>query len=155
MLAHQAAVHNLITLANFEARKAEYLRTDAVAIDPMAERLLRAMLFVKSAPMTAAVKGTSAFASGFAARGPRDRKGRSLRDLDLERRLFRYPLSYLIYSDSFDGLPESVKSYVFRRLRDVLGGRDVSPEFAHLSAEDRQAILEILEDTKPAFAASR
>ncbi|HLJ76903.1 MAG TPA: hypothetical protein VKT75_05795, partial [Acidobacteriaceae bacterium] len=73
--------------------------------------------------------------------------------LDLKRRLFRYPCSYTIYSDAFDSLPDPVKGYVFRRLGEVLSGRDRSKEFAHLSESDRKAIREILLETKPAFAA--
>ena len=85
----------------------------------------------------------------FARRGPRDARGRSLRDFDLERRLFKYPCSYLVYSPSFDALPGPVKDYVLRRLHDVLTGRDQSKDFAHLSAADRLAVLEVLRDTKP------
>jgi hypothetical protein len=81
-------------------------------------------------------------------RGPRDGGGRSLREFDLRRRLFTYPCSYLIYSAAFDGLPGPVKDYVLQRLWDVLTGKDTSPEFAHLSAADRQAIREILLATK-------
>jgi hypothetical protein len=154
VLAHQTFVHNLITLAGYEGRKAEYLRSSEAAVQPIAERLVRALLFVKAAPIATPVKGTSAFAEEFAAHGPRDTRGRSLRDLDLEKRLVKYPLSYLIYSDSFDALPKDVKSYVFRRLREILRGADTSPEFAHLTPADRTAILEILADTKPEFSAS-
>lgn len=56
------------------------------------------MLFVDEAPLTGPVKGGSGFAEAFAARGPRDGKGRSLRDFALRRRLFRYPCSYMIYT---------------------------------------------------------
>ena len=85
--------------------------------------------------------------------GPRDHQGRSLRDLDLTHRVFKYPLSYLIYSDSFDALPAVVKNRVYQRLDEVLTGKDQSEDFAHLSPDDRKAILEILQDTKPDFAA--
>ena len=61
--------------------------------------------------------------SDFARRGPRDSKGRSLRDLDLKTRLFRYPCSYLIDSRAFDSLPAEVKDYVYRRLWEILDGR--------------------------------
>ncbi|MGA3239889.1 MAG: hypothetical protein ABSG03_26740 [Bryobacteraceae bacterium] len=46
--------------------------------------------------MGRAVHGVSQFTQSFAQRRPRDRQGRSLRDFDLEHRLFRYPLSFLI-----------------------------------------------------------
>jgi hypothetical protein len=76
-----------------------------------------------------------------------------LRDFDLEKRLLRYPLSYVIYAEAFDAMPAALKEYVSTRLKEVLRGADTSPAFGHLSAADRQAILEILQDTKPAFAA--
>ena len=79
----------------------------------------------------------------------RDSQGRSLRDFDLTRRLFRHPLSYVIYSPAFDALPSDVKSLFYTRLNEVLTGADTSEGFAHLSPADRSAILEILRDTKP------
>ena len=54
----------------------------------------------------------------------------------------------MIYSESFDALPDAAKEYVLRRLWDVLNGKDQSKEFAHLSAADRRAILDILRATK-------
>ena len=150
VIAHQATVHNLITRAGYEARKAVHEgEPNAPRVKAAAESLVRAMLFVKEAPLAGPLEGTSGFAAEFAALGTRDRQDRSLRDLDLERRLFRYPLSYLIYSESFDALPSSVKEHVYRRIREVLRGQDASAEFAHLTASDRSTILEILEATKP------
>jgi hypothetical protein len=167
VLGHQSAVHNLMTFAGFEARRALYdeefllkekgasdgahLGITTMHVEGAAERLVRAMLFAGSAPLPAPIDGSSAFAAEFSARGPKDRAGRSLRDLDLQRRLFRYPLSYLIYSDDFDALPPITKAYVYRRLRSVLTGQDTSPEFGQLSTSDREAVLGILEDTKPDF----
>jgi hypothetical protein len=109
------------------------------------------MLFSGAVPLTQPVSGTSSFPAEFSKRGPRDTRGRSLRDFDLKTRLFRYPLSYMIYTRSFDALPENMKAYVYRRLTEVLTGKDGSKDFAHLSAADRAAILEILRDTKPDF----
>jgi hypothetical protein len=118
-----------------------------------AERLVKAMLFAREATFSSPIAGDAAFAKEFVSRGPRDHEGRSLRDLDLKTRLFKYPLSYLIYSEDFDALQPVVKDYVYRRLNSILTGADTSPDFAGLSAEDRTAILQILRDTKPEFAA--
>jgi hypothetical protein len=63
--------------------------------------------------------------------------------------LFKYPLSYLVYSESFETLPAAVKEYVEQRLGEILSGQDTSAEFAHVTAADRQAIREILADTAP------
>ncbi|MDQ8163855.1 MAG: hypothetical protein P3C10_14860 [Gemmatimonadota bacterium] len=119
------------------------------------ERLVRAMLFVGEAPFDGPVRGTTTFAADFPQAGPRDARGRSLRDLDLTRRLFTYPLSFLIYSDSFDALPALAKGEVYRQLDDVLGATHTPSEFAHLQPADRTAILQILTATKPDFAAWR
>ncbi len=141
VLAHQTDVHNQIVLA----------AQPSASVKEAGERLLQSLLFAGAAPLTAPVQGTSKFASEFAAQGPRDSKGRSLRDFDLKTRLFRYPLSYLIYSKAFDELPPPAKDYVYRRLREVLSGQDKSRTYAHLSDADRAAILEILRETKPDF----
>ena len=82
------------------------------------------------------------------AQGPRDAKGRSLRELDLRTRLFRYPCSFLIYGEAFEGLPASARQAVYERMWNVLSGRDTRKITQHLSAADRQAILQILRDTK-------
>jgi len=142
VLAHQADVHNLIAFAGGKA--------GAVARD-VGEPLVKAMLFAGAPPLTAPIRGTSNFAAEFAGQGPRDSHGRSLRDLDLKTRVFRYPLSYLIYSKPFNEMPEGIKAYVYRRLREVLTGEDKSPDFAYLSGTDRTALLEILHETKPDF----
>jgi hypothetical protein len=115
------------------------------------EPIVRSMLFAGEARLTDPVAGTSDFATEFMSRGPRDSHGRSLRDLDLKKRLLRYPLSYLIYSKSFNEMPVELKDYVYKRFHEVLSGEDKSEGFAHLSEEDRKAILEILHDTKPDF----
>ena len=98
--------------------------------------------------------GTSGFAAEFIKQGPRDSRGRSLRDLDLQKRLLRYPLSYVIYSDAFNQMPAALKGYAYRRLREVLSGDDQSAPYAHLSPSDREDILAILKDTKPDFTTS-
>lgn len=72
-----------------------------------------------------------------------------MRDLDLQRRLFRYPCSYLIYSPAFDGLSADVRSAIYRRMSEVLSGRDKDKRYTRLSGDDRRAIAEILSDTKP------
>ena len=118
------------------------------------DELVDYMLFVEEAPLAGSVTGVSTFATSFAARGPRDRQGRSLRDFALERRLCKYPLSYMVYSEAFDAIPTPIRTRIYRRLYDVLIGKDTAPRFGRLTAADRRAILEIVRDTKrslPAF----
>lgn len=113
------------------------------------EAVVQYMLMGDEIELTDPIVGTSGFTEEFAAQGPRDSKGRSLRDLDLKTRLFKHPCSYLIYSRAFDNLPEEVKTYVYQRLWEALNGESSKKDDFHLAAEDRQAILEILLETKP------
>jgi len=93
-------------------------------------------------------KGTASFAKEFALLGLRDAKGRSLRDFDLESRLFRFPCSCMIYSEMFDTLPVVALDYIYRPLWDILEGQPREAAFDHLSQGDRLAICEILQATK-------
>jgi len=169
VLEHQTLVHNLITRANHQTRIA-VLQSDEInklsgtpggpltegaraRIRANAEPLVEALLFSDEAPLAGRVKGNSTFAADFEKRGPFDAKGRSLRQFDLEKRMFRHPCSYLIHSKAFAGLPAAARAYVSNRLRDILLGRDAGREYAHLSAADRTSILEILRGTMPEFTA--
>ena len=145
---HQARAMNLITRVGFLARLA--------ANEPTAERrgrlnaaiseLADYLLFVDEAPIDN-VRGSTTFAEHFSAQGPRDARGRSLRDLDLTRRLMRYPCSYVVYSAAFDGMPDEPREMVLRRMKRLLSGDDRAPRYAHL-APAGQAVLEILRETK-------
>jgi hypothetical protein len=171
--AHQTQMHNLITLTNYRTRIAlseESARNKSLGLSDRklspetisaaarkqyegpAEELVRYMLFVDEAPLEDRITGDSTYAKDFSSRGPRDSQGRSLRDFDLQKRLFKYPCSYLIYSEAFDALPSPAREYVYRRLLEVLTGRDQSAAFARLTAGDRRAILDILLATKPGLS---
>jgi hypothetical protein len=154
-LEHQTRMNNLMTRIGWDARIA--LREGKGALDPAArqrinteiEEMLGYMLFTDEEQLKQPVQGVSTFTKTFAERGPRDAKGRSLRDFDLRKRLFRYPLSYMIYSAAFDGMPEVVREQVYRRLYEVLTGQDKSKTLAGISLDDRQSVLEIVRATKP------
>lgn len=165
VLEHQAAMHNRLTEAGFNGRFAKH---DARVMNTALERpadfesestrrrfqsaaktVVHGLLMVGEYQLTDAVSGTSGFADEFASRGPFDSQGRTLRQLDLRRRLFRFPCSYLIYSEAFDALPPEVRELVYRQLWDILNDADTSGDYAHLTAADRSAVLEILRETKP------
>jgi len=147
VLEHQAQMLNLITRVGWEARTGA---ADAGrALDQAAAQLVDYMLFIDEAPLPGPVAGTTSFAAGFNASARRDSHGRSLRDLDLNRRLLKYPCSYLIYSEPFDAMPLAARAAVYARLWEVLSGRERSERYNVLSVADRQAILEILRETKP------
>lgn len=156
VLDHQSHMTNLMTRLGWEARLADAERTEDARqrMREAAADMVDYMLFVYEAPLNGPIQGSTAFAQTFAAAGPRDSKGRSVREFDLRRRLFRYPLSYMIYSAAFEALPAPAREAAYRRMWDILNGRDTHQRYAHLTAADRRALLEILRDTKkdlPAF----
>ncbi len=168
---HQQRLLNLISGASYQTNSAlalDRLRKQRTTADRssntetvtqvvkrVCEPVVAGLLFANEAKLNGAISGESGFASFFSSVGSKDRRGRSLRTFDLHRRLFLYPCSYLIYSASFDALPQQAKQYIYRRLWKVLTERDSSGRFPHLSPKDRKAIREILTDTKPEFAANR
>jgi hypothetical protein len=161
VLTHQAGMTNLLTRAGWEARAAdpalhppfaatpEQQASIAAVMSGVASEVVDYLLFIDEAKLTETVRGGSGFAERFSMSGPRDRKGRSLYELDLRRRLMKYPCSYLIYSPAFDALPPAAKAPIYKRMWEVLSGQEQDPRYREaLSLADRRAIVEILRDTK-------
>ncbi len=156
---HQTHMINLLTRASYEARAADptlhreeeagQLQRAEAMMSGVADEVVDYMLFVDEDPLPNALSGQSGFAERMSAGRPRDSKGRSLYELDLTRRLLKYPCSYLIYSPAFDALPPLAKVPIYRRMWQVLGGEATEPRYRALTVADRQAIVEILRDTKP------
>jgi hypothetical protein len=169
VLLHQSTVQDRITEVNWDTRtalaKAGKDPADGHGVvlpaqsskqikDEM-DALVDEMLFVGDPGFRSKLTGNSGFDRWFQARGPRDSQGRSLRELDLTNRLFKYPCSFLIYSEAFDALPVYAKDYLYARFVKILTGKDRSPQYvAALSPADRKAVVEILSATKPQFAAA-
>ena len=160
VLEHQTSVTNLMTWLGWETRVAAMAppreaAAGAARVASVARELVDAMLFVDESPLTQPVAGNSGFAERFTATGAKDRRGRSLRDFDLQSRLFKYRCSYLIESSQFDALPETARSAVYARLWQILSGSETASDYRSLTSDDRQAIVEILRDTRkdlpPAF----
>jgi hypothetical protein len=137
-LEHQVGAINRLGALGVQYDRAQRFGTadtDAKKIDADIRDLVDYLTFAEEAPLHEPVHGVSGFTKTFAAQGPKDRRGRSLREFDLNTRLFRYRLSYTIYSDLFDTLPASVRARIYARLREVLIDRD-------------PAAMEIVRDTK-------
>ena len=165
VLEHQTHMTNLLVRTGWEFRVAAFERRAArglfaapggpsgdSALHGAVRDLVDYLLFIDEAPLTDRMVGTSGFAGAFEARGPFDGRGRTLREIALDRRLFRYPCSYLIYSAAFDALPSDARAAIYRRMWQVLSGSDRDPRYARLSRRDRQDIVDILRDTKPQVA---
>ena len=168
VLEHQIQMHNAIAAANYETRQAlhqsfqmnellergeGYVSESAQRrIDAVAENVVRHLLMSGEIRFSEPVAGTSGFAEEFAARGKRDSKGRSLRELELQDRVFKYRCSYLIQSPAFDTLPDHVRTRIYDRLVEILVDGETSKEFQHLTSQDREVVTEILTELKPEFA---
>ncbi len=146
-LEHQTRMTNLMIRTAWDARVAlskgaldtEASQRGALLEDRIGgdvEAMVAYMLFADETKIYDPIQGVSSFTATFPQRGPRDRRGRSLRDFDLQTRMFKYPLSYMIYSETFDAMPDVVRERVYRRLYDVLTGKDTSKTFARLSEGD-------------------
>ena len=145
VLEHQVTMMNLITRIGWEAR------IGADAGRPLAEsaaELVDYMLFIDEATLPGPITGVAGYEQAFEAAGVRDHHGRSLRDLDLDTRLMKYPCSYMIYTAAFDALPGDARAAIYARLWEILSGRETGQRYRHLTATDRENILEILRDTK-------
>ena len=150
---HQTYAINLITRLNWEARVAEASGGPSAQteVDRLAGDLADYLLFVGEAPIVVEITPRPGFAERLEARIPKDKIGRSFGQLELTTRLLRYPCSYMVYTEAFNALPAAVKASVYGRMLAILSGEHADTRYAHLSADDRTAILEILRDTKPDF----
>ncbi|PHS18483.1 MAG: hypothetical protein COA78_02095 [Blastopirellula sp.] len=174
VMEHQTQTHNAITKANYQAiwtardcdvlnealERPENFQSESTIrrYESGAKNVVDHLLMVDEYRLKSPVTGTSAYTEEFAALGPFDSQGRTLRQLDLQTRLFKYPCSYLIYSEAFDALPDSATGPIYRQLWEILTGKNTDEDYAHLSPKDRQAILEILRETKddlPKYWASK
>lgn len=168
VLEHQTSLHNQIIRANYKSRamlERALPGSDAATLhwsqlppqlqgrlDQLLRPLVEALLMGDAAPLPDKVVGSNGYATWFQNQGPKDSQGRSLHKLDLSTRVFRYPLSYLIYSAGFDALPPFVREHVYQGLARILQARDPGTPYGSRSAADREAAYQILFATKPEFA---
>jgi hypothetical protein len=154
---HQVRMINLMTRVGYETRIALEQLEKHPQSAAAANRLIAAdarefvdyLLFADEIPLPEKFASTSGFQQQFERYGLRDRRGRSLKQLDLESRLFRYPCSYMIYSPAFDGLPQATRDAIYARMWEVLSGKDQDRKYARLTPQLRADIVDILLDTKP------
>ena len=142
---HQLGFHNLVTLVIYHSR--EDRADKGVVLQRLARRLLDYVLFREEAalPQTG-IFPDPVFLRDFVRNAVRAKDGRSLRDVDLQTRMFKYRCSYMIYTQGFRALPESFLLLFKRMLESVLSDSS-DRSFDHIPSSEKKAILEILRDT--------
>jgi len=167
VLEHQCEMHNRLSRAMLRVRKWSYRQEEFQKMigEPMPkeptgtlrtvlhgerDRILEYLLFVNEIQLPdGGIEGAGAFEKGFRHNRKEDREGRSLKDFDLQSRLFKYRCSYMIYSEAFEFLPDMLKRAVYRKLFEILDADEPPAKYAHLPRQERHSIREILLATKP------
>jgi hypothetical protein len=151
---HQIGFHNLVTLGLYRTRDAleagggAIRPEDRASLDEIAWRLVRYLLFSGEADLpSGGLKPDPALQAAFSARRVAGPSGRSLRDLELGKRLFVNRCSYMIYTNGFSGLPGEFKQRVLKGLALALAEKGAPSEFDYLLAEEKRAIRLILRET--------
>jgi hypothetical protein len=165
VLEHQTSVQNILTKANHTALRAMHMQTslqkelgEPVQLEPVgtarriidhsAEDVLEALFFLEEAALPeGGIEGDEAFPAAFAAEAPKSADGRSLKDLQLLTRLFKYRCSYMVHSLTFKHLTPPLKQTVLKRMEEVLSGSDSSGRFNYLGTSERRHIQCILRET--------
>lgn len=163
VLEHQTSVQNVLTAACHAGRIAEaesasinelLQRPKAYVSDSLKQRfdqiaksVVDALLMQEAIELSEEISSSSTFERSFQTQGPVDLDGRSLRNLDLRKRAWRYPCSYLIYSEAFQQLPNPVLQRVYHQLYEVLSASSTTDDYAHISIAERKEILAILAAT--------
>lgn len=141
---HQMEFQNTL---NRVARMVQNLEKRGENLEPAAETLVRLLLMDDEVPISDPIKGTTSFAQRYAARFPRDSQGRSLGDLDLRTRTFRYGVSPMIHTATYRALPHALRADVAKRIHSRFAKGQVSVPSAL-----RQEALDVLAATVPEFA---
>jgi hypothetical protein len=153
---HQAGFVNRVVAATYRARELAESGNGipgaaaGAELDAIARALTRYLLFADETPLPeGGIEGDPAFKTDFLRSRRMAANGASLKDFDLQTRLFRNRCSYMIYSAAFRGLPPAVKQRVYRRLGDALSVTAPDAEYAFLPAGEKQTIHGILRSTLP------
>ena len=164
VLEHQVQMHNLLTQGSSAVHEqvkrskslAEYLEepfdpekneTLQRVIASNATRIVKHLLFCEEITLTEPVAGSDAFIEQFRANRREDAQDRSLKDFDLETRLFKYRCSYMVYSHAFELMPDLLKEAVVTKLQQALEDGAGDEAASHLEEAERAAILAILRET--------
>ena len=155
---HQAGFVNRIAEVHYWLRTSlatgngRFSDADRPMMEKHVESLVRYLFFADEAPLPeGGFPGDAAFKSAFLADRRADSSGESLRDLDLSERILRNRCSYMIYSPSFQALPEGFRRRILTRMDAALASGGTDPLSSHLEPGEKARIRRILQETVPAY----
>jgi hypothetical protein len=153
---HQVGFVNRALQAAYKARELTHTASPTLdqELTELARPLVRYLLFAEEVPLPGPVRGEAEFKQAFSANRRAASNGASLKDLDLTTRLLRHRCSYMIYTPTFEGLPEPLKKRVLRELAAALSENGGAPEYAYLPVEEKRTLRTILQETVPGFPAA-
>lgn len=171
VLEHQTSTQNILTKANHASIRAMHMQkslqkelgetvtdeptgTARRIIDHCAEDVVDALLFKDEATLPeGGIEGDGVFQASFERNAPHTKEGRSLKDLQLLTRLFKYRCSYMIYGLTFQNLMPQLKTTVFQQLTAALNGQAKENRYDYLGEKERHHIQAILAETLPSAPA--
>lgn len=167
VLEHQTSTQNILTKAHQASVRAMHMQkslqkelgepvsdeptgTARRIIDHCAEDVVDALLFKDEAALPeGGIEGNGEFQAAFEKNAPRTAEGRSLKDMQLLTRLFKYRCSYTIYGITFHNLLPQLKKTVFEQLTAALEGKAKLNRYDYLGERERKNIMSILAATLP------
>ncbi|MCP5537905.1 MAG: hypothetical protein H7A51_16940 [Akkermansiaceae bacterium] len=166
IMEHQIDVHNKLAAAKMGYLRRVYLGkainegqydSDSPAARKMlqgyVDSILKALLFADEVRLPEdGISGSKAYQKDFVAQGVHY-DGHSLRDLRLEKRIFKYRCSFMIHSKAFDLLPEEIKTPVLKKLHRIVTGRETPVGYPRLSSREQGRIHAILSHTHKGYQA--
>ena len=164
IMEHQIHAHNTLSAAKVSYLRSAYLNkaihhgkydvsspSAQKMIVATADSILKMLLFADEVELPEdGIDGSDLYRDSFIGQGL-SHDGHSLRDLRLERRLFKYRCSFMIHSKSFEQLPEEIKTCVLEKLHAIVTGEDDMPGFPSLSSREKERIHGILSHTHAAY----
>lgn len=154
ILEHQVGFSNLCISITYRLRQINNQGSNKNATDEYSkiiknetDKLLSYILFQKEAKLPKnRLSLDSQFIEDFKNNRNSTAQSKLLRELNLKDRLFQLRCSYMIFSNSFQGLPSEIKKQLLEKLRFILlcDKKNLPEEYSYFNDEERLKIHSIL-----------
>jgi hypothetical protein len=145
LLEHQVGFTNLCIFATYKFRELNDSKEDF--IQEQTDQLLSYILFEKEATLPESIiDKKTRYVMDFEGKMYPDSGQNSLRQLNLVSRILDLRCSYMIFSNSFSGLPIPIKNVLSQKLFNLLSSQQdkLPSKFSYLKKDEREKIKKIL-----------